>query len=253
MRDVLRVGSTCLVSLSLLACAQPGGRVPAADVPQSAAAAVTAVAAASAPTTAREQMSYSLGVQTARNLIRSEVRFDVEQIIQGLRDAAAGNRTAMGEKEMRMSVASMQADIQRKLAADRVGLATRNRQKGDAFAAEYRQRPGVQALPSKVLLRELKPGRGGARPSEESVVRVAYRGTLLDGSEFDATEAGKSTTMDVAQLIPGWREALRHMTPGASYEVVIPPHMGYGDKGVGGSIGPNETLVFTVDLIDILR
>jgi len=85
------------------------------------------------------------------------------------------------------------------------------------------------------------------------VVRVAYRGTLLDGSEFDATEAGKSTTMDVAQLIPGWREALRHMTPGASYEVVIPPHMGYGDKGVGGSIGPNETLVFTVDLIDILR
>jgi FKBP-type peptidyl-prolyl cis-trans isomerase FklB len=236
-----------MVSLALLACAQPGGAPPALETPKPLAA------AASAPTTAQQKMSYALGVQTARNLIRSDVTFDVAQIVQGLRDAAAGERTAMPEKEMRMAVAGMQADIQRKLAADRVGLATRNRQRGEVFMAEYRRRPGVQALPSQVLLRELQAGRSGPHPREDGLVRVAYRGTLLDGSEFDATEVGKSTTLDVAQLIPGWREALRHMTAGARYEVVVPPHMGYGDRGVGGTIGPNETLVFTVDLIDILR
>ncbi|WP_293996540.1 FKBP-type peptidyl-prolyl cis-trans isomerase [Sphaerotilus sp.] len=242
VRQLGSLGSLGMVLFGLSGCAQTGGP-----------AAAPVAADTVAPATAQQKLSYALGVQTVRNLIRSDVAFDVAQIVQGLRDAAAGERTALPEKELKLAVASMQADVQRKLAADRVGLAARNRQRGETFMADYRRRSGVQVLPSQVLLRELQAGRGGAQPREDGLVRVAYRGTLIDGSEFDATEAGKSTALDVTQLIPGWREALRHMTPGARYEVVVPPHMGYGERGVGGTVGPNETLVFTVELIDILR
>lgn len=220
---------------------------------QSEPAAAVAPGTPAAPVTPQQKMSYALGVQTVRNLLKSDVTFDVEQIIQGLRDAAGGQRTAIPEKEVRTAIASMQADVQRKLAADRVGLATRNRQRGEAFAAEYRKRPGVQVLPSQVMYRELQPGKSNLHPREDSVVRVAYRGTLLDGSQFDATEAGQSATLNAVELIPGWREALSQMTVGSRFEVLVPPHMAYGDKGIGGTVGPNESLLFTVELLDILR
>lgn len=218
-----------------------------------AAAAAPAPAAASAPLDARQKMSYAVGVQTVRSLHRNEVAVDIEMLIRGIRDAAAGERTLVSERELKVAVSSMQAEIQRKLASDRVGLANRNRQRGEAFSAEYAKRPGVQMLPSRVLMRELRPGTTSQRPREDSVVKVSYRGVLLDGSEFDASEAQQTATMEVAQLIPGWREALKHMSVGSRHEIVVPPHMGYGERGVGAMVGPNETLIFTVELHEIVR
>jgi len=227
--------------------------VPCAWAGADAAPVAAPASAASGAMTPRQKMSYGVGVQTVRSLTRNEVTFDLELLIQGIRDAASGERLQVSEKDLKMAVSSMQAEIQRKLSADRVGLATRNRQRGELFAAEYAKRPGVKALPSKVLIRELRAGTADMRPKEDSVVRVSYRGTLIDGSEFDASENNQTATFEVAGLIPGWREAMKHMTLGSRYEFLVPPQMAYGERGVGATIGPNETLVFTVDLVEIVR
>jgi FKBP-type peptidyl-prolyl cis-trans isomerase len=131
--------------------------------------------------------------------------------------------------------------------------ATENKKKGDAYLAENKKQRGVVALPSGLQYKVLKEGKG-AKPKATDTVSVNYRGTLTDGTEFDSSaKHGGPVEFPVNQVIPGWTEAMQLMPVGAKWQLVIPPDLAYGMQGRGEHIGPNSTLVFEVELLDIKK
>jgi len=199
----------------------------------------------------KEKLSYSTGVMTARTLKKNDVEFDVDILMQGMRDALEGGPLRMGEKELKMVLSSMQADITRKMSNDRQNKANTAREKGNIFQGEYKSKPGVVVLPGNLMYRVITQGKGD-KPSEVGTVVVRYRGTFVDGTEFDATPEGKTSTIRMADVITGWREVLKRMPAGSTIEMVVPPAQAYGTRGAG-SIGPNETLVFNVELVAVVQ
>lgn len=199
----------------------------------------------------KEKLSYSTGVMTARTLKKNDVEFDVDILMQGMRDALAGGSLRMGEKELKMVLSSMQADITRKMANERQNKANLAREKGNIFQGEYKSKPGVVVLPGNLMYRVVKEGKGD-KPNELGTVVVRYRGTLVDGTEFDATPEGKTSTIRMADVITGWREVLKRVPAGTTIEMVVPPAQAYGTRGAG-NIGPNETLVFNVELVAVVQ
>jgi FKBP-type peptidyl-prolyl cis-trans isomerase FklB len=208
--------------------------------------------AASAPLlTLKDKMSYSTGVMTARQLTKNEVPFDVELIIQGLRDGLAGGDIRITEKELKIVLQSMSADIAKKMSNERQVKASINRERGVIFQNEFKTKPGVTVLPGNLMYRVVKEGNGD-KPSELGTVVVKYRGTLVDGTEFDATPEGKTATIKLTDVITGWKETLKRMPAGSTWEVVVPTSMAYSTRGTG-NIGPNETLVFTIELVAVVQ
>jgi FKBP-type peptidyl-prolyl cis-trans isomerase len=123
--------------------------------------------------------------------------------------------------------------------------------KGEAYLAENAKKEGVQITESGLQYTVITPA-DGAKPTETDQVTVHYRGTLIDGTEFDSSYTrGEPATFGLNQVIPGWTEGLQLMTVGSKYQFVIPQNLGYGDRGAGGAIGPFETLIFDVELIEI--
>lgn len=198
----------------------------------------------------KAKLSYATGVQAVRNFTRNDIPFDADQIIRGMRDAMAGGDLAMSEKDIRLVLNALQTDLRRSMAANQKALSEKNAKRGSEYMAAYKTRPGAQILGNGVAYRVLQQG-GGPKPSEAESVIVKYRGSNIDGVEFDATEDGKTAILRVNQVIMGWRESLKQMPSGAKWELVIPPNLAYGERGVGASIGPNETLVFEVELVGI--
>ncbi|MBL8305629.1 MAG: FKBP-type peptidyl-prolyl cis-trans isomerase [Rubrivivax sp.] len=235
-----------LAALTTAAAAQTQPATPAA------APAAASSPAAATPTVAanKQKVSYATGVQAIRNFMKNDVPFDLDEIVRGMRDAAAGKDLAMSEKEIRLVLNALQTDLRRAMAANQKDLAEKNRKRGAEFLAAYKAKPGVQMLANGVAYRVLQQG-SGAKPSEGQTVIVKYRGANIDGVEFDATEDGKVAPLRVNQVIMGWREALKQMPTGAKWEIVIPPTLAYGERGVGAVIGPNETLVFEVELVGV--
>lgn len=216
--------------------------------------AVQAVAQTAAPTltTPKEQMSYASGVSAIRNFTKNDVAVDIELMVQGMRDALAGKPLMMTEKQMTASMNQLQTDLRRSMAANQRELADKNRKRGLEFLAAYKQKPGAQTLKNGVTYQVLTPGTG-PKPIETDTVVTRYRGTNIDGVEFDATLADKTSTLRVSQLIMGWREAVRQMPVGSKWQIVVPSPLAYGERGVGGVIGPNETLVYEVELLEIKK
>jgi FKBP-type peptidyl-prolyl cis-trans isomerase FklB len=215
---------------------------------------VQAVAQTPAPTlkTQKEQISYATGVTAIRNFTKNDVEFDIELMIQGMRDAKAGKDLAMSEKQVATAMNALQRDLRRSMAANHRDLAEKNRKRGAEFLAAYKLKPDAQILPNGVAYRVLKAGNG-AKPVESDSVVTVYRGVSIDGVEFDATLDGKTSTMRMNQVIMGWREALKHMPVGSKWEIVVPSPLAYGERGVGETIGPNEVLVYEVELLEIKK
>ncbi|MFM2065625.1 MAG: hypothetical protein RLZZ584_534 [Pseudomonadota bacterium] len=245
--------ATCLL---VLACTL-GTAARSADVaavPQAGASAATATpteVADPALKTLKDKTSYATGVMTARNLTKNQVEFDLDLLVQGLRDGMAGGAIRMSEKELKRVLQSMQVDMQRHMTTERQVKATFNRERGNAYQKEFRARPDAVQLPGNLLYRVVKAGTGD-RPGELGTVVLRYRGTLVDGTEFETTPEGKTVTMKVSEMITGWKEALKRMPAGSEWEVVVPPSMAYGTRGAG-AIGPNETLVFRIELVAVVQ
>jgi len=212
------------------------------------------------PKTQKERVSYAIGVDTARVLRQQEIEVDLDTLVKGLRDGMSGDKLLMTDQDLLATRNATQRELVRKQAAKKQnrsqGQAPKksgeeNRKAGEAFLAENGKKEGVVTLPSGLQYRILKAG-DGRKPSDSDIVECNYRGTLIDGTVFDRSSSrGKPATLSIAGVIPGWREALMLMSMGSKWQLFIPPQLAYGEKGTGGTIGPNETLVFEVELVAV--
>jgi FKBP-type peptidyl-prolyl cis-trans isomerase FklB len=202
--------------------------------------------------THKEALSYAIGVSTARNLIKDGIDIDPAIVLKGMQDALAGERTQMSEKDIKAMMNGLISEMRKNMAANRHDLEEMNKKKGEEFRDKFAKQDNVTKLPNGVLYKVEKMGTGPKPTIEDSII-VKYRGTLITGKEFDGTPEGKSTTLKVDKLITGWRETIRLMPTGSRWTIVIPSALAYGQRGVGAEIGPNETLIFDVDLIKITQ
>ncbi|MGE5492237.1 MAG: FKBP-type peptidyl-prolyl cis-trans isomerase N-terminal domain-containing protein [Actinomycetota bacterium] len=200
--------------------------------------------------TPKDKTSYAIGAQTARNFRKEGIDIDLDLVIRGIRDGMAGDRLLLSDKEIKQLMQGLLTEMRQKMVANRREAAERNRTRSEEFLAANKEREGIQVLPNGVQYRVITAG-SGPRPGDGDTVLCRYRGTLLDGSEFDATPPDRQAALRIAQTIPGWREALKAMPVGSHWQVFIPPALAYGERGAGGDIGPNEVLNFDVELLGI--
>ena len=192
-------------------------------------------------------MGYQIGSQIAQQINAEGVVIDADAFARGIADVLAGRGLALSEGEM---MAAITAKEEQEIGRMNETAAS-NGESGDQFRAEYSARDGVEKTASGLFYRVIKEGTG-QRPKPEATVVVHYRGTLPDGTEFDSShKRGQPATFSLAGIIPGWQEILQLMGEGALWEVVIPPELAYGKAGAGGLIGPNQTLVFEIELLEI--
>jgi FKBP-type peptidyl-prolyl cis-trans isomerase FklB len=199
----------------------------------------------------RDKVSYAVGVNLARTFKKQNIDVDLDLVMKGLRDGLSGERLLMPEREYRLVMQQFQGDVRRAMVLDLRTAAVENKKKGAEFLAANKTRDGVVTLPSGVQYTILKAG-DGRKPTEADTVLCNYRGTLLDGTEFEASEPGKPVNMQVAHLIPGWKEAMKLMSVGSKWKLFIPPELAYGERSRGSEIvGPNETVTLEVELVAI--
>jgi FKBP-type peptidyl-prolyl cis-trans isomerase FklB len=197
--------------------------------------------------TDQEKRSYAVGANVGKNLKQQGLGFDAALVAKGLVEAMDG-KSRLNDDEVAAIIAQLRDEWNKKQAADRQQLAQENQQRGAAFQAEYAKKEGVKALPGGVLYRVLQEGTG-EKPTEGHTVLCHYRGTLVNGTVFDGSPPDKPAFFDVTEVIAGWREALVEMPVGSKWELVIPAEKAYGARGAGTAIGPNETLIFEVELV----
>jgi FKBP-type peptidyl-prolyl cis-trans isomerase FklB len=196
-----------------------------------------------------QKRSYAIGANVGRNLKQQGIAVDPESIAKGLVEEMNG-KSRLTDEEISTLMQQFQNDVKQKKEADRQKAAVENKQRGAAFQSEYAKKDGVKTLPGGLLYRVLQAGTG-EKPVGAEYVRCNYRGTLVDGTVFDASQSGKPSSFKVSEVIPGWRRALRQMPVGSKWELVVPAGMAYGERGAAPAIGPNETLIFEVELVGI--
>lgn len=201
-----------------------------------------------------QKTSYAIGLDIGANIAQSDLDVEAEALIQGLRDGLDKSRKPlMTEEEQRETLMALQQELTQKQISMLQKQAEENLEKGAAFIREFRTRDGVQTTESGILYRVMAPGQG-SRPSAEDIVTVHYQGFLVDGTPFDSSvERGEPATFPVAGVIPGWTEILQLMPQGSKWEVVIPADLAYGEQQAGPVIQPNSTLVFEIELLDIVK
>ena len=200
--------------------------------------------------TQKDKVSYGIGVSTARNFKHQGVEVDLDIAVRGLRDELSGKKLLMSEEELRTTLNEYQKELRQKYAMAMRKAADANKKEGEAFLAENKKKEGVVTLPSGLQYKILKEGNG-KKPTEADTVECRYRGTFINGTEFDSTNrTGQPAIFKVTGIIPGWREALKIMPVGSKWQLFIPPQLAYGERG-SGPIGPNATLIFDLELLAI--
>jgi len=170
---------------------------------------------------------------------------------RGLKDALAGGKTLLTEEEARAAITAVQNDMREKQQAKMQQAGDANKKAGEAFLTDNKSKEGVLALPSGLQYKVLKEGNG-AKPTAADSVVCNYRGTLINGTEFDSSSKhGGPATFPVNGVIKGWTEALQLMPVGSKWQLFVPADLAYADRGAGGDIGPNAALIFEVELVSI--
>jgi len=202
--------------------------------------------------TQQDKINYGIGVGVARNFKSQGIEVDLDVVIRGMRDTLSGAPLLMTEEELAKTMNAFQQEVAVKLALVRKATAESNKKAGDAFLQENAKKEGVTVLPSGLQYKILKAGNGKTPSNADSVV-CHYRGTFIDGKEFDSSyKRGEPLTIKVqGGVIPGWSEALKLMPVGSKWQVFIPSNLAYGEKGAGSQIGPNAPLIFEIELLSI--
>ena len=201
----------------------------------------------------KDKISYALGAYYGNDWKRREIEvndLNFDEFVRAMKTALAGEKSAVTEQEIRDSLNQFQTNLTTRVQEKRRIAGEKNKAEGEKFLAENKDKPGVITLPSGLQYKILTEGAGDS-PKKEDSVTVNYRGTLIDGTEFDSSaKRGQPATFRVGGVIPGWTEALTLMKPGAKWQLFIPSALAYGERG-NPSIAPNATLLFDVELVSI--
>jgi FKBP-type peptidyl-prolyl cis-trans isomerase len=207
-----------------------------------------------APTEKKDKISYSMGYNIGSSWKRNGFEtndVDLTALLNGLRDSMEGRDALVSEKENRELLTAFQGDLRTRREEKRKVLGEKNKKETEAFLAENKTKPGITVLPDGLQYKILTEG-SGPKPTTNDTVVVNYRGTLLDGTEFDSSfKRGQPATFRVTGGIKGWSEALQMMPVGSKWQLFVPPDIAYGERGQGMNIGPNATLTFEVELVSI--
>lgn len=195
-----------------------------------------------------QKFSYFVGLQVGQNLNQNGLdKLDMKSFNMAIEDVMAGRQPRLTEEQLRASVEA----YQKKRQDEMVAAADKNMKAGQEFLSKNKAAAGVVTTASGLQYKVLKEGTG-KKPGPQDTVVVHYRGTLLDGTEFDSShKRGEPATFQVGQVVPGWQEALQLMPAGSKWQVWVPSDLAYGPQGAGGTIGPNQTLVFEIELQEV--
>lgn len=198
-----------------------------------------------------QKASYGIGLNMGGQLEPAAERIDRAALMMGIEDALRGNDPAIPQQEMESILMAFGQEIEAAMAAERDAEAQENAVAGEAFLAQNARKAGVTTTPSGLQYEVLREGTG-ERPRRDQSVRLHYAGTLIDGTEFDSSYGGEPAVFPASGLIPGFTEALLMMPVGSQYRIVIPSDIGYGPMGSPPVIGPNATLIFEIELLEIV-
>lgn len=202
--------------------------------------------------TPEDRLSYTIGMDIGQSLSGQDMDLDVDILMEALRAAYLGEETLLTQEEALAERQRFIEQRQQRLEQERNQEAVTNLEEGQAFLAQNAQNEGVMTTESGLQYRVIEEGEGD-RPSASDRVTVHYKGTLINGVEFDSSYSrGEPATFGLNQVIAGWTEGLQLMTEGSKYEFFIPSDLAYGEQGRPGPIGPNSTLIFEVELIEIV-
>ncbi len=252
-------------SKELTVKAQYAGKFIVFEIGQATAAKPNTPAVTEAPPArkSKSDVSYAAGMNLAKALEEQSEEVDVDSLMQGVKDKLSGGKTRMTEEQALVALEGLKTD-QRIVEAglNRKAVAEKNKREGEAFLAENKKKEGVVTLPSGLQYKIIKAGQG-EKPTANDVVNVQYRGTFIDGKEFDNTFGRASVTIPVKAVIKGWTEALQLMPVGSRWQLFVPSDLAYGERGAGGgggkraggprpqTVGPKATLIFELELMSV--
>jgi len=199
----------------------------------------------------KQKVSYAIGANLGKSWKNQELDIDMELLNRGIKDAMSGTKTLLTDDEMRQVFQEFSKEIRSRMEAKRKEQSEKNLKEGEAFLAENKKKDGVVTLDSGLQYKILKAGTGD-KPKATDTVKVNYRGTLTDGTEFDSNaQRGQPASFNVSRVVKGWTEALQLMGVGSKWQLFIPAGLAYGEMGYGQKIGPNATLIFDIELLSI--
>ncbi len=197
--------------------------------------------------TDKQKASYGIGLNIGKNLkeqLPDVSDIDLDAFFRGLTDGLSGTQQAIGQEELANAFKKFQEDLMKR-------QSEKNKKEGDEFLAANAKKSGVVTLPSGLQYKVIKQGTG-RKPTPSDTVECNYKGTLINGKEFDSSyKRGQPASFVLGQVIKGWIEGLQLMSVGSTYDFYIPSNLAYGERGAGGDIGPNATLIFEVELLGI--
>jgi FKBP-type peptidyl-prolyl cis-trans isomerase FklB len=215
-----------------------------------------AAAGATLLKTDKDRRSYAIGLnigaKVANELKSGGVDMDSAILARGIRDSLTGGKHLMTDEEVKTALTALETELREKARVEYETMASANKKEGDDFLATNKSKEGVQTLPSGLQYKVLKAGTG-PKPAATDSVSCNYKGTFLNGKEFDSSEkhGGKPVTFGVSEVIRGWTEALLLMPVGSKWQLFVPSDLAYGPRGAGQEIGPNTALIFEVELVSI--
>ncbi|MDH3270315.1 MAG: FKBP-type peptidyl-prolyl cis-trans isomerase [Gemmatimonadota bacterium] len=199
-----------------------------------------------------QKASYAIGLNVGTQLVDANDRLDRQAFLRGVNDALTSSDPAIERSELEGVLQTFGQEIQAAAEEARSAAAESNVAEGEAFLAENAEREDVTVTESGLQYEVLREG-DGASPTREDQVRLHYRGTLIDGTEFDSSYEGEPVVFSAGRLIPGFTEALLLMREGSHFRIAIPSDLAYGPAGSGPAIGPNSTLVFEIELFEVVQ
>ena len=200
----------------------------------------------------KDTMSYALGANIGKNMAQQKLPVNIDLVAAGIRDAFNGS-SKLADADMQAALQSLQEEVSKAMEAEQGKAKVENLAKSNKFLEENKTKTGVMTTPSGLQYRVIKEGTG-KKPNANNTVRVHYTGTLIDGTKFDSSvDRGQPAEFALNGVIAGWTEGLQLMPVGSKYVFYLPPNLAYGENGAGASIGPNQALIFEVELLEIVK